>query len=141
MGPLCTQTYQRIVRTITLQSDCRDITLRQAVLESPARAVEVLPAEYCPPAAIGLTLDAARVVAACFAHGQAFGQDRGKVDHRRQTIDGYTVRAFVRRPGAFPPRRIRSTRSTVDAEATVLSCCKVTHQKLATIEAAPLWAI
>ena len=51
-------------------------------LELPIVTVKVLPTEYCPPAAIGLMCDAARVVAAYFAHRQAFGQDRGEVNHR-----------------------------------------------------------
>ena len=98
-----------------------------AVLESPVRAVKVLTAEYRPPAAIGLMRDTARFVVTFFARGQAFGQDCAEVDYRREIIDRHAVRAFVRRTGAFSPRRVGSTRSTMDAEATVLSCCEVTH--------------
>ncbi len=53
------------------------------ILESRFRAVEVLSAEYRPPPAIGLMRYTARLVAAFFAHGQAFGQDGGEVDHGR----------------------------------------------------------
>ena len=98
-----------------------------AVLESPVRAVEVLATEYCPPPAIGLMCDAARLVATFVTHGQAFGQDRAEVDHRREIIDRHAVRAFVRRPGACPPIRIGSTRRTVYAQAAMLGCCKVLH--------------
>ena len=92
--------------------------LRVAVLESPVRAVEALPAEDCPPPAPALVFDAA-VIAAFFARGQAFGQDCGKVDHRREIIDGYAVRAFVRRAGACPPIRVGSAYVTMHPRPTM----------------------
>ena len=54
-----------------------------AILESTIRAVEAFASEYCPEPTIALMRDTAGVIAACFAHGQTFGQDGGEVGHGR----------------------------------------------------------
>ena len=89
------------------------------ILESPFRTVEALSAEYRPPPTVGLMRDTTGRIAAFFAHGQAFGQDRGEVDHRREIIDGYVVRAFVRRAGACPPIRVGSAYVTMHPRPTM----------------------
>ena len=68
--------------------------------------MKVLSTEDCQPPAIGLMFDAAGLVAAFVAHGQAGGKDCGKIDQRWEIIDRHTVWAFVRRHGDFPPRGI-----------------------------------
>ena len=79
----------------------------------------MLPAEYRPPATLGLMRDTAGLVAACFAHRQVFGQDRVEVDHRREIIDRNAVRTFERGTDAYPPIRIGSTRETMAARSTM----------------------
>ena len=65
------------------------------ILKQPVRAVEVLPAEYCVPPAVGLMRDTAGSITAFFAHCQAISHHSGKVDHGRKIIDRHTVRAFL----------------------------------------------
>jgi len=88
-------------------------------LKPSVRAVEISSAEYCPPAAIGLMRDTAGAIATLFAHGQAFGQDCGKIDHRRDIIDRDTVRTNARHSCCGPPGRVDSAGPAVRSHSAV----------------------
>jgi len=95
-------------------------------------------------AAGGLMLDTARAVIAGIADSQAAGDYRRDIPHRRKIITRHAVRAVVRSADAVSPRGICPAGRAVDAEAAVLGSCELlhrSHQKLATIEAVPLWAM
>ena len=121
------------------------------VLESVVGAVKVLPAEDCPPSAVGLMCDTAELVAACFAHSQAFYRPRllnGRFMFRRilgrETFRafkcitgriGYPIRLYKHSTG----RRQRSAVPTMDAGAAQVAVVegRTAHYVIDTAMAVP----
>jgi len=100
--------------------------------------MEVFACENRPPAANGLMLDTTGRVAASVTDGQAFGDYRRGVAHRRQIVGGDPAGAIVRHTNGHPPGGGRSTNRAVNPRAAMLYQETVAYVHLDTTDAAPL---